>query len=927
MHSYLQDYKISILGVSETWLLSSVPNSFVDIPSYVLLRCDVAGNVAKHGTCLYIKSSIKYIEIDVQVPNTVAVYLPDFDLYVASIYRPPSNSTVDDNALVDFLLDFCLGREVLLMGDFNLPTIQWGNDLICNGLSNIDRYFYQCFTSLGLSQWVIEPTFYPSGNILDLILTTDDDRVGDVYVLPPLPRCGHSPILCSYVFQGTSPPERDLSYRLWHKGNYTSITRHLSLIDWDFEFHCLDVNAMFSRFCDILLPLVERFVPKTQPHKHTIWQIKPPRGLKKIRETLWSEYKSVRARYGRNTPESIAALGRFQDVNHQFRNYAVNKQYEYEATMIENFTTNSKFFHSYIRHRKVGKPRIGPLKLDDGRVVNDAEVMANSFAAAFASVYTRQVPDHPEPHQTFHGNIGDLTISTEDVESVLSNLDVTSSMGPDGIHPHLLKSCRSELSYPLFCIFQKSYSTSSLPSIWKKSLVVPIFKKGSRHDPLNYRPVSLTSVCVKSLERIICKFMYDYASDNDLLTKDQFGFRAGHSTEDQLLLTYNEISHFLDNGFNVDLILFDFSKAFDVVCHTLLLEKLSKLGITGNILSWIREFLIGRVMNVVVDHQYSQTYDVHSGVPQGSVLGPLLFLLYANFLTHDITVNTKIFADDLKIYIAIKTDTSHNIMNDMAICQRDIDCLHRVSSSWGLTMNIAKCAVLRFNRRTVDWSALPISGQYKLGGRPIPTKESAVDLGILVDSSLKFHQHIANVVQKAGGMSLNLLKCTVNRDASFMMPLFITHIRPLLEYASSVWNTGYVEDMRSLESVQRRWTKQIRGMEHLSYIQRLKALDLYSMKGRLLRHDVIKYWNIFHGNCSIFPSDVFLQPHSDHSTRGHQFKIAHVRTQLEIRRRFFSVRGIALWNSLPSDVVTIQSLSVFKAKLSEQLGDRLYEYV
>ena len=135
-------------------------------------------------------------------------------------------------------------------------------------------------------------------------------------------------------------------------------------------------------------------------------------------------------------------------------------------------------------------------------------------------------------------------------------------------------------------------------------------------------------------------------------------------------------------------------------------------------------------MNVVVDHRYSRTHDVHSGVLQGSVLGPLLFLLYANFLTHNITASTKIFADDLKIYLAIKTDSSHNIIQDMTTCQRDIDCLYRVSSSWGLMMNVAKCAVVRFSRRTVDWSSLPVAG-YNLHGLPIPIKESAVDFGCI----------------------------------------------------------------------------------------------------------------------------------------------------------------------------------------------------
>lgn len=271
---------------------------------------------------------------------------------------------------------------------------------------------------------------------------------------------------------------------------------------------------------------------------------------------------------------------------------------------------------------------------------------------------------------------------------------------------------------------------------------MPIFKKGIRHDPLNYRPVSLSSVCVKSLERILCKFIFDYATSNNILCNEQFGFRPGRSTEDQLLRTYNDVTCAMDQGKNVDLILFGFSKAFDTVCHDILLDKLRKLAITGKLLGWIREFLKSRVMNVVVDRQLSRPYDVVSGVPQGSVLGPLLFLLYINFLTHDISSHTKNFADDLKLYISIETNCVHTAHQNMASCQRDIDNLYKVALSWGLSMNINKCVVVKFQRRTVDLSGLPASGMYYLNGIPIPVKDSAMDLGVNVDSSLKFHQHV-----------------------------------------------------------------------------------------------------------------------------------------------------------------------------------------
>ena len=160
-------------------------------------------------------------------------------------------------------------------------------------------------------------------------------------------------------------------------------------------------------------------------------------------------------------------------------------------------------------------------------------------------------------------------------------------------------------------------------------------------------------------------------------------------------------------------------------------------------------------------------------------------------------------------------------------------------------------------------------------------------------------------------MAPNLLKSTLTMMLNYLIPLYMTHIRPILEYCSSVWNLGYIADINLFESVQRRWTKNIRGMEHLDYSQRLKALDLYSVQGRLLRHDMVKYWQIFHGSCAILPDDMFASTPLG-TTRGHRYKVAHVRAEIEIRKRFFSVRGILLWNSLPQHVVTANTESAFK---------------
>ena len=240
----------------------------------------------------------------------------------------------------------------------------------------------------------------------------------------------------------------------------------------------------------------------------------------------------------------------------------------------------------------------------------------------------------------------------------------------------------------------------------------------------------------------------------------------------------------------------------------------------------------------------SQPRPVLSGVPQGSVLGPLLFLVYVNSIASELSCSHKIFADDLKIYACVEYPNSpEHAPSSSTTIQRDIDILSSTAASWGLHMNVKKCAVLRFSR----FSSLLGPPLYTLYGQPIPCLSSSTDLGVLVDTDLKFHGHVQKIAHKAGGLAHSFLRSTVCRSQQFMLFLLTTHIRPLVEYCSCVWRTGFVQDSRLLERIQRHWTKQTDGMALLPYGERLKLLNLYSIQGRLLRADLIQCWKIFHG--------------------------------------------------------------------------------
>ena len=318
---------------------------------------------------------------------------------------------------------------------------------------------------------------------------------------------------------------------------------------------------------------------------------------------------------------------------------------------------------------------------------------------------------------------------------------------------------------------------------------------------------------------------------------------------------------------------------------------------------------------------HSSSVPVGSGVPQGSVLGPILFLIYVNHVVSQLNCEFKIFADDIKIYLGFNVDDYNQ---SLQVGQANIDSLVHTGNSWGLKMNSGKCVCMRFAPRNC---CLSYTGEspYMVEDFHIKFVSSYSDLGVTVDRSLKFHSHVRRIVCVASAMTNNILACTLSRDEDFLMNIYKFHVHPLLEYCSSLWNLGYIGDVKLLEGVQRRWTKSVEGMGSLPYNQRLQQLSLFSFRGRLLRTDLILVWKIFHGKCAIQPGKLF-QLDSQSRTRGHPYKICVPRVYLETRKRFFSHRVINKWNSLQHDTVMSDTVSKNKGFLLRDLGSELFEY-
>ena len=248
--------------------------------------------------------------------------------------------------------------------------------------------------------------------------------------------------------------------------------------------------------------------------------------------------------------------------------------------------------------------------------------------------------------------------TVEDIITKLYKLKPDKSPGIDQIHPHVLKECREKIAVPLFIIFKKSMEEGYTPEDWRQARVTPIFKKGSKRQACNYRPVSLTSVPCKIMESLVRDAILKHLNENNLLSNKQHGFIKGRSCMTNLLSTLEDLTRSLDEGFDIDILYLDYSKAFDTVPHKRLISKLQAYGISGKILDWVRSFLSHRRQNVGVRNAHSEWADVRSGVPQGSVLGPILFVIYINDLPDIVSSTTKMFADDTKIYNQIDKNSN-----------------------------------------------------------------------------------------------------------------------------------------------------------------------------------------------------------------------------------------------------------------------------
>lgn len=832
----------------------------------------------------------------------VTVSLLSSCILVGVVYRPPSADIEVLNDLHDFVHKQSKhNRNIILGGDFNVPSIDWETMTSMSGCRNSELLIDLAFSN-NLVQMVTSPTRVTetTSSLLDLVFVSDNLCAADNHCTVVEGISDHRMVVLDCP--GLVPNRLPGTVKKVKDFNAAEDESILDFLELSFErFSDLstcansDINQLWLFFHETVNTCIERFVPARK-------KITRQRSPWVTREILQVKRQAKRLNKTRKDKAKVAVL------RTKLKSLIKKSRYEYYNVKMTNFLLNdpAKFW----RHLQGTRQHITKIE-DCGREVVDKSAIAKTFNNYFSSVFTINDGGSPEYRGSAMG-VPDVQVSQEGIFEALLNLNTKKSSGPDNIPNAFLKRYAEWCSKFLFVIFSNVLEQAIVPDQWKIAKVVPIHKAGDRLQVCNYRPVSLLCSCSKVLEHFLFKHLVTHFEANNFISEQQHGFRRGFSTATQLLHTVNEFAKVLDKGGQVDVIFLDFAKAFDRVPHQKLLIKLKSLLANERLVRWLDSYLSNRHQFVEVGGVTSPTIPVISGVPQGSVLGPLLFLIYINDLIVDDSVQCRFYADDCVLFSEVDSRCNQVKLSN---------CLNSITqwcTNWQMSLNNSKCVYMCVTRKKK-----PLDFSYTINNHPLETVDEYKYLGVIITSKLTWNSHVAWIVQKAM-VKLWILKrklrhCTPRTK----LAAYSTTIRPVLEYADVVWDPTSKRNIDLIEGVQKKALRfaynEYRRKSSITKLYNLSKLPRLETRRRINRLKLL--FTIVH-NSSRMSFERYMEYNSSRHTRNkHSKTIVVPFCRTECLKNSFFTRTINEWNSLSESVINAATTSSFVTML-EQLFPR-----
>lgn len=845
----------------------------------------------------------------------------------ACCYRSPTQSAMsnENNEKLNQLLRVIAKKKYshrCVIGDFNYRDINWSSWTTVHGEESKEQRFIDAIRDCFFYQHVQESTRRRGNDqpsTLDLIFTDEEMQISEVKYLAPLGKSDHCMIVFDFhCYLDYSKPKISFQYK---NGDYSGMREFLEKNNWVDEFKSLtvkeDVEILWTNMKGTLKELRGKFVPQKNTSILS-WKSKNQCPLRKITRDAIKEKNKLHRKWISSTtaPDCQEIRLKYSKARNKVATLVRKDKRDLERKIASEAKSKPKLFWSHTRRRLKTKVGVAPLQEnmnDKNSLAFDDEKKANLLQKQFSSVYTIEpLTNIPSFEMRTQMKVNKVEIIARTVNEKLKALNTNKSCGPDEIHPKLLFELSDIISEPLAILLNLSIRSGKIPSEWKLANVVPVYKKGSKSLPGNYRPISLTCVLCRVMESFLKDTIMNHLLENNLLSPRQHGFISGRSTVTQLLFYLDSCIKNVANGDVVDVVYLDFQKAFDTVPHARLVTKLQAYGIDGDLLRWITEYLKNRSQVVIVNGESSSAGAVLSGIPQGTVLGPLLFVIYINDILDNINSEGLLFADDAKIFRTI------SCKNDALLLQDDILQLEAWSDIWLLKFHPGKCHLLSLGKL----ENIKYCHRYNVSEQEIEHVFEEKDLGVTMDSELTFAEHITQKVRKASTLVGIIRRSFSFLDKDTFVKIFTAFVRPHLEYGQVIWSPHFRKHINMIEKVQIRATKLIDGFGKLSYSERLTKLNLPTLTYRRLRGDMIETYKHFHNyDPTILPPS--FKPRNRPS-RFHEYQIQPVMPkdgERGIHKNSFYCRVVDTWNKLPKNIVSASTIYTFKNRLDEHWKD------
>ena len=854
------DSYIPFFVLTESHLKARHLDAEISCENYSIVRAD-RPQIMKGGVAIYIHNDLAidntYIYADT-ICQAAAVYNSTHNLLIVGIYRPPTrNLPTEEQSFsaclkkLQEVIKVHEGADIQIYGDLNFPFIEWETREIDHSRriseQNSAKNLLEFMQKNLLLQLVTETTRHDKST-LDLLLTNNDHAIHNVFT-EKTNLSDHDFVHCALLYKMKNSHQNvpndtvksELDNLNLNKADFNSIRTDLSSIQWShiLQKENASVEDMFSSFEETITKICASHAPQ-----HRVTSGKKKKIIPKCRRSLHRtrrhvNYEINKCKYFKmtNYEAKIERLMKKKEkLELQIRDSIKREMEQKEIELISKIKTNPKAFYTFAKKNAKTYSSVGPLADQDKKLHSDPTTMCNMLQQQYQKAFSDPKSGTKKPPQDKDAKgptLEDITFTEEDIISAINDIPVNSAPGPDKITSKLLKECKKEIAPALLIIWRTSLDTGQIPDILKKQSIIPIHKKDSKAIPANYRPVSLTSHITKLFERILRKHIVAYIENNHIIHNSQHGFRPGRSCLTQLLHHVDSILYILEANQNADVIYLDLSKAFDKVNHAILLHKLELSGISGKLLTWIKNFLTNRTQHVVIDGATSSTAKVLSGVPQGTVLGPVLFIIYMNDL-HRVIKNSllKCFADDSKLIKSIQN------LEDREKLIQDLKEVLKWTEDNSMKFNADKFQLLQHGRN----NGLKIP--YDLPDQKLEHSQTVRDLGTNVSEDLKWKKHVNTLTNQATSTASWVLRTIKCREVEAMLTMYRSFVMSRLEYNSPVWNPARIGDIIKVEAVQRSFTAKIKGMDNLDYWQRLSSLRLYSLQRRRERYIIIHSWKI-----------------------------------------------------------------------------------